>query len=73
MDDHGLFEMILALALAIAAPPLTERQAERIAYRVCGPEGTVDWDETPDRHGRYRPEPHCNRNGWNGRRYKGAR
>jgi hypothetical protein len=40
---------------------LTPRQAERIAYRKCGPDGTVDWDDNP----RF-PPPHCNRNGWMG-------
>jgi len=37
---------------------------ERRAYRVCGPDGTVDWDNYPAR-------PACNRNGWNGHSYQG--
>jgi hypothetical protein len=57
--------MILAIMLAAAPVPVcAPKQCARIAYRKCGPDGTVDWDENP----RF-PPPHCNRNGWNGRRY----
>lgn len=56
--------MLLLAAHALHPEQLTPRQAERIAYRKCGPEGTVDWDENP-----VAPPPHCNRNGWNGKRY----
>jgi hypothetical protein len=45
------------------------RAMERFSYCRCGPEGSVDWDPSPDRHGRYRMWPSCNRYGWNGHRY----
>jgi hypothetical protein len=75
---------MLALLLAVAIPTAAYRAAdtatelpasdrrilERYAFRVCGPEGTVDMDPVPDRRGRYFAEPHCNRRGWNGRRYR---
>lgn len=38
------------------------RRWERYAFKVCGPDGTVDWDNYPG-------PPACNRSGWNGRRY----
>jgi len=43
------------------------RRWDRIAYKVCGPDGMVDWDGYPGK-------PACNRSGWDGRRYhqKGA-
>lgn len=44
-------------------PAVCVHQVRR-AYRKCGPEGAVDWDDNPAF-----PPPHCNRNGWNGRRY----
>jgi len=62
------------IAYIAAERPLTPReqvQYERYAYHVCGPDGTVDMDPVPDRSGRYFAEPHCNRNGWNGKRYVG--
>jgi hypothetical protein len=63
----GLF---LPFVLACAIPeqkhqdPMSAIEAERIAYAVCGPDGTVDWDDNAKS-----PPPHCNRNGWNGQRY----
>lgn len=75
---------MIALLLFVAIPdvayaaaereltPVEQRQFERYAYRVCGPDGTVDADPVPDRHGRYYAEPHCNRDGWNGKRYAGV-
>lgn len=54
---------------------LTPRQERVIwswAYRICGPDGTVDMDPVPDRRGRYHLQPHCNRDGWNGRAYPKA-
>lgn len=56
---------MLFIALALAHPHhLTPKQIERIEYRKCGPDGTVDWDPNPEF-----PPPHCNRDGWNGKRY----
>lgn len=46
---------------------------ERFGYCVCGPDGTVDWDPRPHKHGGYFMHPSCNRDGWNGHRYVGAR
>lgn len=42
------------------------RHWERVAFKVCGPEGTVDWDNWPK-------PPACNRSGWDGRRYRNQR
>jgi hypothetical protein len=39
------------------------RRDERRAFKVCGPDGTVDWDNYPK-------DPDCNRSGWDGRRYR---
>lgn len=63
---------MILMALALAAQPLCadpdqsrecRRRADRYAYKVCGPEGTVDWDNYPDK-------PSCNRTGWDGHRYR---
>lgn len=43
----------------------TPGKAVSIAFTKCGPDGTVDWDDNP-----VFPPPHCNRNGWDGRRYR---
>jgi hypothetical protein len=63
--------MFLPVALATAMPGkhvapelLSPVEIDAIAYAKCGPDGTVDWDPNPQF-----PPPHCNRNGWNGRRY----
>jgi hypothetical protein len=40
-----------------------ERRDERRAFKVCGPDGMVDWDAYPGK-------PDCNRDGWDGRRYR---
>lgn len=57
--------MVSPLAvIAVPQKPPSEREAERIAYEKCGPDGTVDWDANSEY-----PPPHCNRNGWNGKRY----
>jgi hypothetical protein len=67
-----IFAAIPQVAYVAAERELTSReqqQFERYAYRVCGPDGTVDMDPVPDARGRYYAEPHCNRSGWNGRRY----
>lgn len=45
---------------------------ERFSYCLCGPEGSTDWDPRPHRHGGYFMHPSCNRNGWNGHKYRGA-
>jgi hypothetical protein len=42
------------------------RRDERRAFRVCGPDGTVDWDNYPK-------DPDCNRSGWDGHRYRERR
>lgn len=58
---------LLPFVLSVAVPPHSskdERKADRIAYQKCGPDGTVDWDDNPEF-----PPPHCNRDGWNGKRY----
>lgn len=43
-----------------------ERRLGRLGERICGPEGTVDMDPVPGHPDGW---PHCNRSGWNGRRY----
>lgn len=54
--------------------PRQLRAMERFSRCICGPEGSVDWDPRPHRHGGYFMHPSCNRDGWNGRRYsRGAR
>jgi hypothetical protein len=78
--------LILTAAHVCPVPATAYRAADRLdwtkaeartlwAYAecVCGPDGTVDMDPVPDRRGRYFIEPHCNRDGWNGRRYRGER
>ena len=47
-----------------------QRAMERFGNCVCGPDGTVDFDPRPSRFGYY-AHPSCNRNGWNGKRYRG--
>lgn len=47
-----------------------ERRLARIAERICGPDGAVDYDPTPAHPQGW---PHCNRNGWNGHRYVDGR
>jgi hypothetical protein len=56
--------LLIVAAHHLRPEQLTPKQAERIAYAKCGPDGTVDWDDNPEY-----PPPHCNRNGWNGHRY----
>lgn len=53
--------------------PQEFRAMERFGYCLCGPEGTVDWDPRPHKIGGYYSHPSCNRNGWNGRRYKAGK
>jgi hypothetical protein len=55
--------LVLPLAACAPAPPAV---APDPAYDVCGPNGSVDWDDNPSA-----PPPHCNRNGWNGHSYDG--
>jgi hypothetical protein len=54
--------------------PERKRQAlERFAYCLCGPEGSVDWDPRPHRIGGFFMHPSCNKNGWDGHRYRRER
>jgi hypothetical protein len=46
---------------------------ERFGHCLCGLEGTVDYDPRPHRLGGYFMHPSCNRNGWDGRRYRTSR
>jgi hypothetical protein len=51
---------------------LTHHQAtamEAFSACICGPDGAVDYDPRPHRHGGYFMHPSCNRDGWNGKRY----
>jgi hypothetical protein len=49
------------------------RAMERFGFCVCGPDGTVDWDPRPHKHGGYFMHPSCNRDGWNGHRYRSSK
>lgn len=71
MIIHALLALAASAApLATPAPATAEAgRLDRLAARICGPDGTVDMDPVPDRRGRYHVWPHCSRYGWNGRRY----
>lgn len=42
-------------------------QMNKFGYCVCGPEGTVDWDPRPHKHGGDFAHPSCNRDQWDNR------
>jgi hypothetical protein len=57
--------LIIAALLSLSACAYAPRPDD-IAFAKCGPDGTVDWDDN-----RAAPPPHCNRDGWDGHRYRG--
>jgi hypothetical protein len=73
--------LLLALALLVGHCPVPHaayvmdrdltvrefRAMERFGHCLCGPDGTVDYDPRPHKHGGVFAHPSCNRNRRTGR------